>query len=60
MGGNRVSLCVSMLSVAGRIALNAVTAGGSQAIFFKINTLGEDAFLEKAVQAVREFCAPRD
>src|SRR5690348_591701 len=50
MGGNRVSLCVSMLSVAGRIALNAVTAGGSQAIFFKINTLGEDAFLEKAVQ----------
>ena len=34
-----------------------MTAGGSQAVW-KVNTLGEDSFLDKAVQAVRDFCAP--
>ena len=31
----------------GPIHLSAITAGGSQATFFKINTLGESAFLDK-------------
>ncbi len=31
----------------GPIRICAVTSGGSQAIFFKINTFGEEAFLDK-------------
>ena len=48
MGGNRVSLNV-VLFQNGRdgIHLSAITSGGSQAMFFKINTWGEEAFLDK-------------
>ncbi|EJW93342.1 hypothetical protein EVA_18551, partial [gut metagenome] len=31
----------------GPIHLSAITAGGSQALLFKLNTLGEEAFLDK-------------
>lgn len=31
----------------GPISLSAITAGGSQALFFKVNTWGEEAFLDK-------------
>ena len=31
----------------GDICLSAITSGGSQAVFFKINTFGEEAFLDK-------------
>ena len=31
----------------GPICLSAITTGGSQAVFFKINTWGEETFLEK-------------
>jgi hypothetical protein len=54
-GGNRVSLSISILAVAGQLALTATAAGGSQAVFFKINTVGEDAFLDRAVQAIEAF-----
>jgi hypothetical protein len=55
MGGNRVSLCVSILAVGDRLALSAISAGGSQAMFFKLNTFGEEAFLDKAAEAVDSF-----
>jgi hypothetical protein len=54
-GGNRVSLCISILAVGDRMALSAVTAGGSQAMFFKVNTVGEEAFLARAVQAIEAY-----
>lgn len=54
-GGNRVSLSISILAVGEQLALTATAAGGSQAMFFKINTVGEDAFLDRAVQAIRDF-----
>lgn len=48
MGGNRLSLSVTFFQAAGGpVHLSAVTAGGSQAMFFKINTFGEEAFLDK-------------
>lgn len=48
MGGNRVSLNVTLFQVGdGPVELSAITSGGSQAMFFKINTLGEEAFLDK-------------
>ena len=46
MGGNRVSLNLTLVGEDGRIFVPAITSGGSQAIFFKINTLGEGAFLD--------------
>ncbi len=46
-GGNRVSLNVTLFQDAtGRIDCSAITAGGSQAAFFKLNTLGEESFLD--------------
>ena len=47
-GGNRVSLSVILFQNGNDpIRLSAITAGLSQAMFFKINTWGEEAFLEK-------------
>ena len=48
LGSNRVSLSVTLFQGAdGIIHLSAITSGGSQAMFFKINTYGEEAFLDK-------------
>ena len=47
-GSNRVSLIVTLFQGDdGAIHISAITAGGSQAMFFKINTFGEEAFLDK-------------
>jgi len=54
-GGNRVSLCISVLSVGQEMAVTAISAGGSEAMFFKINTVGEEAFLKKAVEAIESY-----
>ncbi len=47
-GSNRVSLSVTLFQNGdGPINLSAITSGGSQAMFFKVNTWGEETFLEK-------------
>lgn len=47
MGGNRVSLNVTLFQDAdGVIQCSAIASGGSQAAFFKLNTLGEENFLD--------------
>ena len=47
-GNNRVSMTVTLFQEGnGIIHVSGITAGGSQAIFFKINTVGEEAFLDK-------------
>ncbi len=47
MGANRVSLSVTLFGNGDTIHLSAITSGGSQAMFLKINTFGENAFLKK-------------
>lgn len=48
IGNNRLSLSVTLFQNGNEpVHLSAITAGGSQAIFFKINTWGEEAFLDK-------------
>lgn len=48
LGSNRVSLSVTLFQCGDEaVHLSAITAGGSQALFFKINTFGEEAFLDK-------------
>ena len=37
------------------IRLSAITAGGSQAVFFKVNTLGEESFLEDVKGLLEEI-----
>ena len=34
---------------------SAITSGGSSAVFFKLNTLGEESFLEKLVPIVENY-----
>lgn len=46
-GKNRVSLNITLLHHESIIQLIAVAAGGSQASFFKLNTIGEENFLYK-------------
>ena len=47
-GGNRVSMSVTLFQNGNDpILISAITSGGSQAMFFKINTFGEEAFLDK-------------
>lgn len=48
IGNNRVSLTLTLFQNGDEpVRLSAITAGGSQAIFFKINTWGEESFLDK-------------
>ncbi len=46
LGGNRVAMCLTLAGKGDRLRLTAITAGGSQAMFFKMNTFGEEAFLD--------------
>ena len=52
MGGNRVSMNVTLVGNGRYLFLSAITSGGSTAVFFKLNTLGEESFLEKLVPIV--------
>ncbi len=52
MGGNRVSMNVTLVGNGRDLFLSAITSGGSQAVFSKLNTLGEESFLEKLVEIV--------
>lgn len=45
IGSNRVSLSLTLAARGDDLFLTAITSGGSQAVFFKINTFGESGFL---------------
>lgn len=55
LGGNRLSLNVTLFDSPEGLFLSAITAGGSGAVFFKINTFGEEAFLSCIEEIVEEF-----
>lgn len=55
LGNNRLTLTVTLFGRNDALRLLAVTSGGSQAIFFKINTLGEEAFLRRFVEALEKY-----
>ena len=52
LGGNRVAMCLTLAGEGDRLRLTAITAGGSQAMFFKMNTFGEEAFLDTLARVV--------
>ena len=49
-GGNRVSMNVTIFQSGDETRLCAITSGGSQAMLFKINTWGEENFLDTLCQ----------
>ena len=51
-GGNRVALSLTLAGAGDQLCLTAITAGGSQAMFFKINTWGEESFLDTLTSVV--------
>lgn len=54
-GGNRVSMNVTLFQAGDAVRLCAITSGGSQAMFWKVNTLGEETFLETLNDVVRNL-----
>jgi hypothetical protein len=55
LGGNRVSLNITLVGHGGELYLSAITSGGSQAVLFKINTLGEESFLDTLIRSVERY-----
>ena len=58
-GGNRVSLNLTAAACEGWVFVNAIASGGSQAMFFKINTAGEESFLDAAIVAIQTATGER-
>lgn len=54
-GGNRVSMNVTITGAGDDLFVSAITSGGSQAVFFKINTIGEETFLELCRDSVENY-----
>ncbi len=54
-GGNRVSMNVTITGNEDDLFISAITSGGSQAVFFKFNTIGEETFLEICKDSVENF-----
>lgn len=58
-GGNRVSMNVTITGTGEELFVSAITSGGSQAVFFKINTIGEETFLELCSDSVENYIKNR-
>jgi len=54
-GGNRVAMSLTLVGSGNDLHLTAITAGGSQAMFSKINTWGEEAFLDTLRDVLHEL-----
>lgn len=54
-GKNRVSMSVVVMGNEDNINVTAITSGGSQAVFFKINTIGENTFLDLCRRSVETY-----
>nr|WP_297171233.1 DUF6054 family protein [uncultured Agathobaculum sp.] len=57
MGGNRVSMTLTLTGNGDELFLSAITAGGSQALFWKINTVGEESFLDCVIDLAERYTA---
>jgi len=55
IGSNRVSMNITLLGHGENLFVSVITSGGSQAVFFKINTLGEGSFLDRAVEIIERY-----
>lgn len=54
-GGNRVSLNITVVDYGQELYVTAITSGGSQAVLFKMNTWGEETFLELFRESIENY-----
>ena len=54
VGNNRTSLTVTFIGNGDQVKVIGITSGGSQAMLFKINTVGEKSFLQTLQNAVEQ------
>ena len=54
-GGNRTSLCITLIETEDGNHIMATGTGGSQALFMKINTWGESAFLDTLEEVLEAY-----
>ena len=54
-GSNRVSLNLTLAGQGNSLFLTAITSGGSQAMFWKLNTMGEESFLDKVIELAEQY-----
>lgn len=59
VGGNRVSMSITLAGIDQELWMTAITSGGSRAVFFKINTLGEEAFLIQCKDSIERYISKR-
>ena len=55
IGSNRVSLTIMLMGRGNELKVSAITSGGSQAMLFKINTFGEEAFLDTVREVINRL-----
>ncbi|MCL2788099.1 MAG: DUF6054 family protein [Micrococcales bacterium] len=55
VGGNRLSLSVTVVGHDNDLFVSAIASGGSQAMFFKINTWGEGTFLRHVIRILDDY-----
>ena len=55
LGQNRLTLTVTLFGRDDALQLFAAASGGSQAVFLKINTLGEEAFQRRFIDAIERY-----
>ena len=55
IGSNRLAANITLLGEGQNLYLSVISSGGSQAMFFKINTWGEEAFTDKIAKIVERW-----
>ena len=53
--GSRVSMSITLVGSGEDLFVTVITAGGSSAMFFKINTIGEHTFIDQARRIVEDY-----
>ena len=59
IGSNRLAANITLLGKGNDLFLSVISSGGSQAVFFKINTWGESAFTDKIAAIVEKWAQQR-
>ena len=55
IGSNRLAANITLLGDGDSLFISVISSGGSQAVFFKINTWGENAFTEKIADVIEQW-----
>lgn len=54
-GGNRLSMTLTFVGDGEKLCLSGIAAGGSNGLFMKVNTWGEEAFLDTLRELAQQW-----